>query len=95
MPSVMIEISVILLVEEVELFEANPHYAHVRLEDGREITVSLRDLAQNRALPTQCHDAIENVETDSYSQNETRFVFNDAQTTVEISADGPIVAILM
>ena len=36
-------------VEEAELIEANPHYAHVlvRLNDGREINVSLRDLARN------------------------------------------------
>ena len=33
------------LVEEVELIEANPHYAHVKLNDGREINVSLKDLA--------------------------------------------------
>ena len=33
------------LVEETELIEANPRYAHVRLNDGREINVSLRDLA--------------------------------------------------
>ena len=36
-----------LLVEEAELLEANPQYAHVRLDDGREIPVSLRDLAPN------------------------------------------------
>ena len=33
------------LVEEAELIEANPHYTHVKLNDGREINVSLRDLA--------------------------------------------------
>ncbi|KRZ96763.1 Pro-Pol polyprotein [Trichinella sp. T8] len=33
------------LVEEVELLEANPKYAHVRLSDGRETTESLRHLA--------------------------------------------------
>ncbi|KRX71378.1 Retrovirus-related Pol polyprotein from transposon 17.6 [Trichinella sp. T6] len=33
------------LVEEVELLEANPKYAHVRLSDGRETTVSLKHLA--------------------------------------------------
>ncbi|KRX79159.1 Transposon Ty3-I Gag-Pol polyprotein [Trichinella sp. T6] len=33
------------LVEEVELMEANPKYAHVRLTDGRETTASLRHLA--------------------------------------------------
>ena len=33
------------VVQEVELLEANPEYAHVRFENGRESTVSLRDLA--------------------------------------------------
>ena len=33
------------LVEEVELLESNPEYAHIRLPDGREETVSLRQLA--------------------------------------------------
>lgn len=33
-------------VDEVELTEANPLYAHVRYPDGRESTVSLRDLAR-------------------------------------------------
>ena len=33
------------LVDEAELIEANPQYAHVRLQDGRETTVSLRDVA--------------------------------------------------
>ena len=34
-----------LLVEEVELLNVNPTYAFVRHNDGRESTVSLRDLA--------------------------------------------------
>ncbi|XP_033114042.1 uncharacterized protein LOC117114484 [Anneissia japonica] len=33
------------LVDEVELLHANPQYAHVRFQDGRESTVSLRHLA--------------------------------------------------
>ena len=33
------------LVQEVELIEANPDYAHVKLADGRETTVSIRHLA--------------------------------------------------
>ncbi|GAB1598560.1 hypothetical protein Ahia01_000133100, partial [Argonauta hians] len=33
------------LVEEVHLVEANPQYAHVRFLDGRESTVSMKDLA--------------------------------------------------
>ena len=33
------------LVDEVELLDCNPMYAHVRLQDGRETTVSLHQLA--------------------------------------------------
>ena len=40
------------LVDEAELIEANPQYAHVRLEDGRETTLSIRDLAPYTPLPT-------------------------------------------
>ena len=29
----------------MDLIEANPQYAHIRYEDGRESTVSLKDLA--------------------------------------------------
>ena len=35
------------LVKEAELIEANRHYAHVKLNDGREINVPLGDLARN------------------------------------------------
>ena len=34
-----------LLGNSVDLLDANPHYAHVRLRNGRETTVSLRQLA--------------------------------------------------
>ena len=47
------------LVDEVELLQANPHYAFVRYPDGRETTVSTKHLApkptsapQNQILPT-------------------------------------------
>ena len=33
------------LVDEVELLEANPQYAHVRLPNGKETTVSIKKLA--------------------------------------------------
>ena len=33
------------LVEEVELIESNPQYAHIKYPDGRESTVSIQDLA--------------------------------------------------
>lgn len=38
------------IVQEVELLEANPDYAHVRLPDGRETTVSIRHLAPRGAI---------------------------------------------
>jgi hypothetical protein len=41
------------LVDEAELIEANPQYAHVRLQDGREKTVSLRDLAPYSPVPSE------------------------------------------
>ncbi|GFW91327.1 hypothetical protein TNCV_737421 [Trichonephila clavipes] len=39
------------IVQEVELIEANPDYAHVKLGDGRETTVSIRHLAPRGELP--------------------------------------------
>ena len=33
------------LVDEVELIQANPHYAHIRYPDGKETTVSIKHLA--------------------------------------------------
>ncbi|GFV73282.1 putative retrovirus-related pol polyprotein from transposon opus [Trichonephila clavipes] len=39
------------IVQEVELIEANPDYAHVKRGDGRETTVSIRDLAPRGELP--------------------------------------------
>ena len=34
-----------LLVDEVDLLDANPNFAHIRFPDGRESTVSTTDLA--------------------------------------------------
>ena len=39
-----------LLVEEAEFMEVHLQYAYVRLNDGREINVSLQDLARNPAV---------------------------------------------
>lgn len=33
------------LVDEVQILDANPNYAHIRYQNGRETTVSVRDLA--------------------------------------------------
>ena len=39
------------VVDEVELLDANPQYATVRLPSGRESTVSIQDLAPRGHLP--------------------------------------------
>ena len=44
------------LVDEVELLHANPNYAHIRHSDGRESTVSARDLAPIGNLPDESGD---------------------------------------
>ena len=44
------------LVDQVELTDANMAYAHIRYPDGRESTVSLRDLAP---CPDDCHQISE------------------------------------
>ena len=81
-----------LLVEEADLLEANPQYAHVRLEDGREISVSLRDLAPSPRslneppLTAEC-DVNENAEpegalpTQSTTSNEPTPVDNVVEST--------------
>eukprot|EP00795_Rhopilema_esculentum_P015052 gene15052-6216_t len=42
------------LVYEVELIDANPRYAHKRFQDGREDTVSLKDLAPQGNTKSEC-----------------------------------------
>lgn len=54
------------MVDEVELLEVNPQYAHVRLPDGRETTVSLRHLAPRGTAPTE-HSDTDN-EADAHKQ---------------------------
>ena len=41
------------LVDEVELLQANPHYAHVRYQDGRETTVATKHLAPKGEVMSQ------------------------------------------
>ena len=76
-----------LLVEEAKLLEANPHYAHVRLENGRGISVTLRDLAPNPSSSSQHHRTIENDVTDVSSQGQIDFAFNEMQNDVCNSVD--------
>ena len=74
-----------LLLEEAELLEANPQYAYVSLEDGREIPVSLRDLAP-KAITSREENHVNNydaaTEPSLHEQNET--VSNDLQDDVNI-----------
>ena len=41
------------LVDKVNPIEANPHYAHVRLPDGHETTISTKQLASYSQI---CND---------------------------------------
>ena len=69
------------LVDEVELIEANPKYAHVRFPDGREDTVSTKFLAPqvkrnvlHKPFPKQLHitadlsNDVQNPTTDEKSE---------------------------
>jgi hypothetical protein len=78
------------VAEEVELLESNPEYAHVRLPDGREETVSLRHLAPSKEdhLP-QSIITTTNDFTDDLTNSEqtctynTRDSFSAPEPTVE------------
>ena len=67
------------LIEEVELSEANPQYAHIRYPNGKETTVSVRHLAPkidyykpHSAHPDPYEDSSEtvNVKNDNLNENE-------------------------
>ena len=47
------------VVDEVQLLEANPEYAHIRHADGRESTVALRHLAPVGEQPLSSPEAQE------------------------------------
>ena len=73
-------------MEEAELLKANSQYAYIRLEDGREIPVSLRDLAP-KAITSRGENHVNSynaaTEPSLHKQNET--VSNDLQDDVNIS----------
>ena len=56
------------LVDEVELLQANPHYAHVHYPDGRETTVATKHLAPKGhmevAAPEHVAEEVENLDLD-------------------------------
>ena len=74
-----------LLVEEAELIEANPHYAHVRLGEGKEISFSLRDLAPNPKSLIEQSSVTEN--KDSADETVNRDFESQSDLTNEMSAD--------
>ena len=57
------------LVDEVDLIEANPQYAHVRFSDGRESTVSIKDLAP-RGDVVEVERNVEEIEQTEGERNE-------------------------
>ena len=67
-----------LLMDEVELRQANPQYAHIRYADGRETTVSIRHLVP---LPEDIHiqDVLPtpDVQEDSSSTNGDELLHED------------------
>ena len=72
-------------MEEAELLKANAQYAYVRLENSREIPVSLRDLAP-KAVTSRGENHVNNydaaTEPSLHEQNET--VNNDLEDDVNI-----------
>ncbi|CAG2229552.1 unnamed protein product [Mytilus edulis] len=80
------------LVEEVDLLEANPTYAHVRLPDGRETTVSVRHLAprgQSISNDNLDHSVLNDHRTMDISEtdveNTTQEATNNTDNTMETS----------
>ena len=72
------------VVDEVELLEANTQYAHVRMPDGRQSTVSLRHLAPvgDERLFESSSETSTTLEEDS-SQSTSDTVVPDEATSLE------------
>ena len=77
------------LVDEVELLEANPQYAHIKFTNGHESTVSVSDLAPARNILQSkdvLNDNIQEELKDSTDTNENpkekEVDGNDSQTSV-------------
>ena len=75
------------LVEEVELLESNPEYAHIKFPDGREETVSLRQLAPT-ALQTPQITTCEPITHQSLTNNtnDTPNTHCDSPNNTDVSA---------
>ena len=78
------------LVDEVELLDANPRFANVRLRSGNEVTVSVSDLAFCLSNSIQTSEDSENISnpTESFpNENSTKTPSLPAQTTRNPSAE--------
>ena len=75
------------LVEEVELISANPQYAYVKLPDGRESTVSLKQLApkhiESESIENSCDEGTQNsVNTDRAKDDSSGKVNNTVENNL-------------
>ncbi|KAK3889538.1 hypothetical protein Pcinc_006510 [Petrolisthes cinctipes] len=70
------------LVESVELIESTPQYARIRHPDGRESTVSTRDLAEPPFAPSPTP----NLEPVSSERSESRVTLQPSETPPEDSS---------
>ena len=85
------------LVDEVELLDANPSFANVRLRSGNEVTVSVSDLAPCPSNSIQTSEDSENISnpTESFPNekspvsdvSKTKTPSLPAQTTLNPSAE--------
>ena len=57
------------LVEEVELLDANPSFSHVRFANGRELTVSTRDLSPKPVDDSEVTNVKQTITTDPEPEN--------------------------
>ena len=80
------------LVDEVDLLEANPTFANIRYSNGRESTVSVRDLAPcpKTLRSTKENEIVPDYTNEVHPQNETS---NNAETGISPSSENPTVEI--
>ena len=65
------------MVDEVDLLEANPDYAYVRLADGRETAVSVRDLARHPSTQSDNDEQTSNESLEN-ERNENNCIENQS-----------------
>ncbi len=73
-------------VDEIDLLEANPQYAHVRFPDGREDTVSIKHLAPSGNAEALV-DSADQPRSLSSAENHSEEI-DPLQTAVETQSQG-------